>query len=77
MKNPVEAKKSALQAVEMDVNHSEPSFYLLLAEIYERDGDSANAIAQLQQFLKHPTDRKQEDAAKQFLAKLESQQATK
>jgi hypothetical protein len=77
MKNPVEAKKSALQAVEMDVNHSESSFYLLLAQIYERDGDSANAIAQLQQFLKHPTDRKQEEAAKQFLAKLESQQATK
>jgi predicted Zn-dependent protease len=77
MKNPVEAKKSALQAVEMDINHIEPSFYLLLAQIYERDGDSANAIAQLQQFLKHPTDRKQEDAAKQFLAKLESQQATK
>jgi len=77
MNNPVEAKKSALQAVEIDVNHSEPSFYLLLAQIYEREGDSANAIAQLQQFLKHPTDRQQEDAAKRFLAKLESQQSTK
>jgi tetratricopeptide (TPR) repeat protein len=77
MNNPVEAKKSALQAVEMDVNHNEPSFYLLLAQIYEREGDSANAIAQLQQFLKHPTDRQQEDAAKRFLAKLESQQSTK
>ena len=77
MNIPVEAKKSALQAVEIDVNHNEPSFYLLLAEIYERDGDSANAIAQLQQFLKHPTDRHQEDAAKQLLAKLESQQSTK
>jgi predicted Zn-dependent protease len=77
MNNPVEAKKSALQAVEIDVNHSEPSFYLLLAQIYEREGDSANAIAQLQQFLKHTSDRQQEDAAKQFLAKLESQQSTK
>lgn len=77
MNNPVEAKKSALQAVEMDVNHNEPSFYLLLAQIYEREGDSANAIAQLQQFLKHPIDRQQEDAAKRFLAKLESQQSTK
>jgi len=77
MNNPVEAKKSALQAVEIDVNHDEPSFYLLLAQIYEREGDSANAIAQLQQFLKHPTDRQQEDAAKRFLAKLESQQSTK
>jgi cytochrome c-type biogenesis protein CcmH/NrfG len=77
MNNPVGAKKSALQAVEIDVNHNEPSFYLLLAQIYEREGDSANAIAQLQQFLKHPTDRQQEDAAKRFLAKLESQQSTK
>jgi tetratricopeptide (TPR) repeat protein len=77
MNNRVEAKKSAMQAVEIDVNHNEPSFYLLLAQIYEREGDSANAIAQLQEFLKHPTDRQQEGAAKRFLAKLESQQSTK
>jgi len=77
LNNPVEAKKSALQAVEIDVNHNEPSLYLLLAQIYDREGDSANAIAQLQQFLKHSTDRQQEDAAKRFLAKLESQQSTK
>jgi tetratricopeptide (TPR) repeat protein len=77
MLNPVEAKKSALQAVEIDINHNEPLLYLLLAQIYEREGDSANAIAQLQQFLKHPTDRKQEDTAKRFLAKLESQQSAK
>jgi predicted Zn-dependent protease len=78
MNDLVEAKKSALQAAEIDVNYDEPSFYLLLAQIYEREGDSANAIAQLQQFLKHPTtDRQQEAAAKQFLAKLESQQSTK
>jgi tetratricopeptide (TPR) repeat protein len=77
MNNPVEAKKNALQAVEIDVNHNEPSFYLLLAQIYEREGDSDNAIAQLQQFLKHRTYRQQEDAAKRFLAKLESQQSTK
>ena len=77
MNNPVEAKKSALQAAEIDVNHNEPSFYLLLAQIYEHEGDSANAIAQLKQFLKHPTDRQQEDAAKRLLAKLESQQSTK
>lgn len=77
MNHPVEAKISALQAVEMDVNHDEPSFNLLLAQIYERDGDSANAITQLQQFLKHPTDRQREDAAKRLLAKLESQQSAK
>jgi tetratricopeptide (TPR) repeat protein len=77
MKNPVEAKRSAFQAVEIDANHNEPSFYLLLAQIYDREGDSVNAIAQLKQFLKHPTDRQQEDAAKRFLAKLESQQSAK
>lgn len=77
MNNPVEAKRSALQAVEIDVNHDEPSFDLLLAQIYQREGDSANAIAQLQQALKHSTDREQEDAAKRLLAKLESQQSAK
>jgi len=77
MNNPVEAKKSALQAVDVDVNHGEPSYYLLLAQIYEREGDSANAIVQLQQYLKHPADRQQEDAAKRLLAKLVSQQSTK
>jgi tetratricopeptide (TPR) repeat protein len=77
MNNPVEAKKSALQAAEIDVSHDEPSFYLLLAQIYQREGDSANAIAQLQQVLKHPTNRQQEDAAKRLLAKLESQPSTK
>jgi tetratricopeptide (TPR) repeat protein len=76
MNNLVESKKSALQAVEMDANHSEPSFYLLLAQIYQREGDSASAIAQLQLVLEHSTDRQQEDAAKRFLAKLESQQST-
>jgi len=77
MNNPFEAKKSALQAVENDVSHNEPTFYFLLAQIYEREGDSANAIAQLKQFLKYPTFRQQEDAAKRSLAKLGSQQSTK
>jgi tetratricopeptide (TPR) repeat protein len=77
LNNLVEAKKSALQAVEIDVNNCEPSLYLLLAKIYEREGDNASAIAQLQQVLKHHPDRIQQDAAKQFLAKLASQQSTK
>lgn len=77
MNNLVEAKKNALQAMVIDVNHDEPSLYLLLAQIYEREGDNANAIAQLQQLLKHHTDRQQEDAAKQYLTKLKSQQSIK
>lgn len=72
-----EAKKSALQAAEMDTKHDEPLINFLLARIYEREGDNPNAVVQLQQFLKHPTDRRQEDVAKHVLAKLESQQSTK
>jgi tetratricopeptide (TPR) repeat protein len=75
--NLVEAKKSASQALEMDANHGVPSLYLLMAQIYAREGDTRSAIAQLQQFLKHPADRQQEDAARRFLAKLESQPALK
>jgi hypothetical protein len=77
MNNLVEAEKNALQAAEIDVNHVEPYLYFLLAKIYEREGDSSNAIVQLQQFLKHPAGRLQEDAAKRLLARLESQQPTK
>lgn len=77
MSNTAEAKKSALQALEIDTTHEETSLYFLLALIYEREGDRANAIAQLQQFLKRPSDKPREDAAKQILAKLESQQPSK
>ena len=77
MNHPAEAKKSALQAVEIDVHHNEPSFYFLLAQIYAREGDRANAIVQLQKLLKHPADRQQEDTAKRLLAKLEAQQSAK
>ena len=77
MNNLVEAKKSALQAVEIEANQFEPSLHLLLAQILGREGDTANAAAQVQQLLAHHIDRQQEDAAKRFLAKLESQQAAK
>jgi tetratricopeptide (TPR) repeat protein len=75
--NLVEAEKNALQAAQIDANHDEPFLSFLLARIYEREGDSSNAIVQLQQFLKHPTGRQQEDAAKHLLAKLESQPPAK
>jgi len=77
MNNLAEAKKDAAQAVETDVSHKEPSFSFLLAQIYEREGDKAGAIAQLQELLKHHADRKQEDEVKQYLAKLESQKSPK
>jgi hypothetical protein len=77
MKNLVEAKKSALKASEIDVNHNDVPLCFLLAHIYEAEGDKIDAEAQLQLILKHHTDPQQEGAAKTFLAKLESQPDTK
>ncbi len=77
MNNLVEAKKAAFQALDVDVNHSDPVIYFLLAQIYERAGDNANAIAQLRLLLKHHADPQQEEKAKQYLATLESQQSAK
>jgi hypothetical protein len=74
--NRADAKKCALQAAEIDVDHTEVPLYFLLAQIYEAEGDKANAATQLRQILKHHTDRQQEDAAKQYLAQLESRQNT-
>jgi hypothetical protein len=73
MNNLVEARKSAIQAVETDAMHKEPSFSFLLAQIYEREGDKPGAIAQLHELLKHHSDHKQEDEVRQYLARLESQ----
>jgi hypothetical protein len=77
LKNLVDAKESALQASEIDVNQNDVPLYFLLAQIYEAEGDKTEAEAQLRLILKHHTDLQQEDAAKQFLAKLESQPDTK
>jgi tetratricopeptide (TPR) repeat protein len=72
-----EAKKNALQAAQIDVNHNVPSLALLLAQIYEREGDKAQAIAQLQQLLRRHPDRQTAEEANQRLATLESQQPAK
>jgi tetratricopeptide (TPR) repeat protein len=68
-----EAKKNALQAAQIDANHSEPSIDLLMAQVYEREGDKAHAIAQLQQLLKRRPDRQTADEANQRLASLQAQ----
>ncbi len=77
LNNLVEAKKSVQQAMDMDANHSEPSIYFVLAQIYQREGDNAGAIAQLQELLKHNPDLVQEDMAKQLLTRLQSQSSTR
>jgi tetratricopeptide (TPR) repeat protein len=77
LNNLSEAKKSALRAIEIDVDHSDPSLYFVLAQIYQREGNTADAIAQLQQLLNHNPDALQAEMAKQLLAKLQSQQSAK
>jgi len=77
LNNLEEAKKNALQASHIDVNHNEPSLDLLMAQIYEREGDKAQAMTQLQQLLKRNPDRQTAEEAKQRLATLESQQPIK
>jgi tetratricopeptide (TPR) repeat protein len=72
-----QAKKSALQAVDIDIKRNEVPLSFLLAEIYDASGDKVNAAEQLRQILKHHTGGPQEDEARQLLAKLESQPDSK
>ena len=76
LRKPADARKSALQATQIDVNHNYVPLYLLLAQIYDADGDKPAAETQLRQVLKHHLTREQEDAVKQYLAELEAKQAT-
>jgi Flp pilus assembly protein TadD len=73
----VEAKKSALQAVDIDIKRNEAPLSFLLALIYDASGDKVNAAEQLRQILKHHAGGPQEDEARALLAKLESQQDSK
>jgi hypothetical protein len=72
-----EAQKSALEAIGIDREHRQPGLHFLLAQIYAEEGDLVNATAQVQQFLKFNNDRQNEETARHYLAKLESQQAAK
>jgi hypothetical protein len=72
-----EAQKSVSRAIAIDSEHHQPGLYFLLAQIYGEQGDVANAAAQIKQFLKYNNVRQDKDAAKQYLAKLQSQQTPK
>jgi len=72
-----EAEKSALEAAGIGREQNEPPVSFLLAQIYEAEGNSDVAAAQIRQFLKLSTDRRESIVAKEYLAKLEAQQATK
>ena len=72
-----EAQKNASQAIAIDTEHHQPGLYFLLAQIYGAQGDVADAAIQIRQFLKYNNVRQDKDAAKEYLAKLQSQQAAK
>jgi len=66
-----EAEKSALKAIEIDKSHNDPRTYFLLAQIYEAKGEPENEAAQLRQYLKFDSDRKDAAMVKAYLAELE------
>lgn len=75
--NPAEAQKSALQAVQTDVNHNYLPLYFLLAQVYDAQGNKLAATNQLRLILKHRLAPEQGDAVKQYLAELEAKPAAK
>lgn len=68
-----EAESRALEAEQLDRGHELPRMELLVARIEESKGDSANAIAQLREYLKYAKDSPQTESAKKDLARLESE----
>ena len=55
----------------------QPGLYFLLAQIYGEQGDVADASVQIRQFLKFSDRRQDKDAAKKYMAELQSRQNTK
>ena len=68
-----EAEKSALRAVEIDKNNTDPRVHFLLAQIYESKGDRSNEVAQLREYLKFASDANDAAMVKGYLAQLEGQ----
>ena len=72
-----EAEKSALKGTGIDKSHGDPRLHLLLAQIYEKKGDSANEMAQLRELLKIATQPTDIDLIKRFLAGVEKEAGLK
>ena len=72
-----EAQKNVMQAITIDTDHHQPGLYFLLAQIYGEQGDVADAEVQIRLFLKYNNVRQDKDAAKQYLATLQSEQSAK
>jgi len=67
-----EAEKSALKALQIDSNHSEPRLHFLLAQIYAAQRDYSNEAVQLREFLKFAKDPEDVALAKNDLARLDT-----
>lgn len=71
----LEAEKSALKALELDVRNSEPRVHFLLAQIYAAKGDRQSMSAQLREYLKFAKDPDDVAMVKNTLAKIEGETA--
>jgi tetratricopeptide (TPR) repeat protein len=71
-----DAEKSALRAVSIDKDNSDPRAHFLLAQIYEAKGDLANLIAQLREYLKYAKDPDDVASVTQYLSQVEQSAAS-
>lgn len=70
-----EAEKSALQALAIDKNNSDPRVHFLLAQIYEAKGDQAKEVAELREYLKFAKNPQDVADVKRYLSQLEKADA--
>jgi tetratricopeptide (TPR) repeat protein len=71
-----DAEKSALRALSIDKDNTDPRAHFLLAQIYEAKGDRPNEITQLREYLKFAKDPDDVAAANQYLSQLEQSLAS-
>jgi Flp pilus assembly protein TadD len=65
----------AQAAAKLDTWHHFPELYLLLARIYQAEGDLHNEVTQLKQYLKLAPDSEESAATRTMLAQLQTQLA--
>jgi predicted Zn-dependent protease len=65
------AQESALKALAIDKNNSDPRLHFLMAQIYEARKNSAAEAAELKEYLKFATDPADVAMVKQYLSALE------
>jgi predicted Zn-dependent protease len=66
------AEQRAIEAAQLDRDHTQPTLQLVLASIYESRGDDSDEATELREFLKYAKDSPEIDHAKKELARLES-----